>query len=164
MSDFDKEFQKVVPRLCGNPLIRREVWRSSRKEDNLALAKIDDGNETQKVIDELYEVVYEGYSHLAESILVLSWDGDGPSCSGASWIKGLDGVYMVYSSDYEPSGPYLALSDALDEDTFHRVTSSPEIVSKTLPKAELLNIAEDLVDEDGGSVYINGEEFIIKQA
>ena len=45
-----------------------------------------------------------------------------------------EGVYIITSSDFDDLGPYSSLEDALSDDCFSIVTSSPTIALRGLAK------------------------------
>jgi hypothetical protein len=110
--------------------------------------------------DTLPDSVYDAYMACAKEVLSLAWDGDAPGMSGSLSIMECEGVYIITSSDFDDLGPYSSLEDALSDDCFSIVTSSPELHSEVLPKKRLLEIAGQVVDwENGGSVEINSKTY-----
>ncbi len=89
----------------------------------------------------------------ADQILCLAWDGDFPGNSGALYVQEAKGMFFISSSDYEPSGPYQSVDEALEEDYFAVETANPEL-SGALPLKKLISIARG-VCADGETISIN---------
>ena len=83
----------------------------------------------------------------ADQVLCLAWDGDFPGNSGALYVQEAKGMFFITSSDYDPSGPYQSLDEALEQDYFEVETANPEI-SGSLPLAQLISIASGVCGED----------------
>ena len=56
-------------------------------------------------------------------------------------------MFFITSSDYDPSGPYQSIDEALEQDYFEVETANPEI-SGSLPLAQLISIARGVCGED----------------
>lgn len=89
----------------------------------------------------------------ADQVLCLAWDGDFPGNSGALYVQEAKGMFFISSSDYEPSGPYQSVDEALEEDYFAVETANPEL-SGALPLEKLISIARG-VCADGETISIN---------
>jgi hypothetical protein len=89
----------------------------------------------------------------ADQVLCLAWDGDFPGNSGALYVQEAKGMFFISSSDYEPSGPYQSVDEALEEDYFAVETANPEL-SGALPLEKLISIARG-VCADSETISIN---------
>lgn len=89
----------------------------------------------------------------ADQVLCLAWDGDFPGNSGALYVQEAKGMFFISSSDYEPSGPYQSVDEALEEDYFAVETANPEL-SGALPLEKLISIARGVCG-DGETISIN---------
>ena len=105
------------------------------------------------------ELVWPVISEEAITILGLSWDGDFPGNSGALWIQEWRGIFFITSSDYEASGPYESLEEALEDELFSIPSPHPELNSLQMPLARLLELARNQIAEEGDIIYINSEEY-----
>jgi len=112
---------------------------------------------------EFFDAVWEIVNEEAQSVLTMAWDGGFPGNSGAVWINEWKGLYFIASSDYEPSGPYSNLEEALDEECFSVETSRPELYSEVVPLKRLKQLAKGLVSEEDGSIRINHERFTLRK-
>jgi len=83
----------------------------------------------------------------ADQVFCLAWDGNFPGNSGALYVQERHGLYFITSSDYDPSGPYQSLDEALEQDYFMVETANPEI-SGSLPLEQLISIASGVCGED----------------
>lgn len=83
----------------------------------------------------------------ADQVLCLAWDGDFPGNSGALYVQEAKGMFFISSSDYEPSGPYQSIDEALEADYFAVETANPEL-SGALPLEKLISIARGVCGED----------------
>ncbi len=95
----------------------------------------------------LRDWLHDNLADAFDQVLCLAWDGDFPGNSGALYVQEWRGLYFISSSDYDPSGPYQSLEEALEQDYFAVETANPE-VSGSLPLAQLLAIAQGICGED----------------
>ena len=158
---YDK-FRQLIPRLAQYPSIRAEIVERYDDEADGLLDAIKAGVALDGEVDEeLQQVALNAFQSEACTVLALSWDGTAPGGGGAVWISEFAGIYVVTSSDYSPEGPFDSLLDALSCECFYVATLEPQVSSDVLPEAELLDIAQGVADsENGGSVWVNGVEYI----
>jgi hypothetical protein len=112
--------------------------------------------------DLFYEAVWDTIAEEATRVLTLVWDGEGPAHSGAVWISKWHDTYFVQSSDYDPSGPFDSLDDALEEEPFtYEGTPKPKLTSSVLDLKQLKKIARK-VGTQGKIIRINRQPFILR--
>jgi hypothetical protein len=80
---------------------------------------------------------------------------------GANWISEWEQLYFVTSTEYEAEGPFVTLKEALSDERFSLQISEPEICSKVLPMAALLEIGKAVASE-GEAVFINGTRYVLR--
>jgi len=165
MDEFNNDkFYELLPRLLKNEKFRQGVESECYcKPPSKIVDKFLNGETfTDQEYDEFYDAVHNTFREMAESVLTLGWDGDFPGASGAIWLIGLDGVYII-TDDFGDHGPYDNLEKALDFEAFSCVTANPELSSDVLPLDKLMEIAKNAVDwENEGDVRIMGERYLVK--
>lgn len=97
--------------------------------------------------EQLEDWLQDNLLDCADQVLCLAWDGDVSGNSGALYVQEAKGMFFITSSDYDPSGPYQSIDEALEEDYFAVETANPEI-SGALPLEKLISIASGVCGED----------------
>lgn len=158
-------FRRLIPRLAKRPRIRAEIVRRYGHEADAVVEALSAGASRDADADEeLQELVWNAFKSEARTVVTLSWEGTAPGGSGAVWVLECTGIYTVTSSDYSPLGPFESLGDALSCECFFVPTREPQLDSDVLPEEELLEIGRGVVDwENGGSVWVNGVEFVAER-
>lgn len=163
--EFDNnKFYELLPRLLKNKEFRKVVedWLESEPAARIIDKFLNGETFTDNEYDKFYDAVHNAFREQAINVLTLGWDGNFPGSSGAIWLIGLDGVYII-TDDFGDHGPYDNLEEALDFEAFFCVTSNPEVDSNVLPLEKLLEIAESVVDwENEGDVWVMGERYVVK--
>ena len=133
------DFAKILQR----PDIRQ--WAEESFPDDYPTLLREEGAEYAN--DCLHDWLHDNFEDGFDQVLCLAWDGDFPGNSGALYVQEWRGLYFITSSDYDSSGPYLTLDEALEQDYFAVETANPE-VSGSLPPEQLLSIAKGVCGED----------------
>lgn len=132
------DYQKVLE----NPEVL--AWAKAACPDYLV--NVDsEGEEYAK--EQLEDWLQDNLLDHAVEVLCLAWDGDFPGNSGALYVQEAQGMFFITSSDYDPSGPYQSIDEALEQDYFAVETANPEI-SGALPLEKLISIASGVCGED----------------
>lgn len=97
--------------------------------------------------EELEDWLQDNLLDRAVEVLCLAWDGDFSGNSGALYVHEAQGMFFISSSDYDPSGPYQSIDEALEQDYFAVETANPEI-SGALLLEKLISIARGVCGED----------------
>jgi len=142
------DFKKVL----GNPEVL--AWAKGACEDYQDYVD-SDGEECAKEI--LEDWLQNNLFDHANQVLCLAWDGNFPGNSGALYVQESKGMFFITSSDYDPSGPYMSLDEALEKDYFAIETANPEI-SGSLPLEQLISIARGVCGKDQ-TVRINDDVY-----
>ncbi|HJN29504.1 MAG TPA: hypothetical protein QF604_16505 [Candidatus Latescibacteria bacterium] len=118
---------------------------------------------SDKVHDDLVELIDELISSEATAVLSLGWDSNRPGGSGAIWITEWRGMYFMSSSDYDPEGPFSDLDEVLEMEQFGIKTPMPELESSSISEETLRAIALGLVREDGDEIWINQRGYVQRE-
>ena len=132
------DYQKVLE----NPEVL--AWAKAACPDYQVIVD-SDGEEYAK--EQLEDWLADNLLDHADQVLCLAWDGDFPGNSGALYVQEAKGMFFITSSDYDPSGPYQSIDEALEQDYFAVETANPEI-SGALPLEKLISIASGVCGED----------------
>lgn len=112
--------------------------------------------------DRLYELLWERMTEEATDVLSLGWEGGSAGNSGAVWLKEWHGIYFTQSSDFDPSGPFDSIDEALSEECFNTEgTPNAELCCGVLKLKELRRIAVR-VGTEGEIIRINDQPFMLK--
>ena len=157
-------FISLIPKLLSNSDFRNELKDMLDEDAKIILSRTLRGETISGGdMDTIYDSAYDTFCNNTGSVLSLGWDGDFPGMSGAVWISELEGVYIVRPSDYDDEGPFGSLDEALESECFSTTTANPELDSDVIPLAELLKIAEGVVDwENDGEIWINSVKYVVK--
>jgi hypothetical protein len=120
-------------------------WAEENYPDDYPTLVSEEGEEYANscLQDWLHDNLEDGF----DQVFCLAWDGNFPGNSGALYVQEWRGLYFITSSDYDPSGPYQSLEEALEQDYFMVETANPEI-SGGLPIEQLISIARGVCGED----------------
>ena len=138
------DYQKVLenPEVLAWAKTTCQDYQDNVESDGEAYAK-----------EELEDWLQDNLLEHAAEVLCLAWDGDFSGNSGALYVQEALGMFFISSSDYDPSGPYQSIDEALEADYFAVETANPEI-SVALPMEKLISIARG-VCADGETISIN---------
>lgn len=145
--DEYKQWGKVLPKLLG--------------ERDFVDALVEAIKESSKHgVPEMLDCIRTAFGACAEEVLHFFWDGTTPlSCSGSTWLHAVGDVCLCTSTDWEESGPYESIKEALNTaDSFQTEANDPGLDSRHLSEKELLSLARRLCQEEC-RVHINGDEY-----
>jgi hypothetical protein len=145
--DENKQWGKVLPKLLG--------------ESEFVDALVDAIKESSKHgVPDMLDCIRTAFGACAEEALHFFWDGTTPlSCSGSTWLHAVGDVCLCTSTDWEESGPYESIQEALrNADSFQTEANDPGLDSSRLSHKELLSLARRLCQEEC-RVHINGDEY-----
>ena len=145
--DEYKQWGKVLPKLLG--------------ERDFVDALVEAIKESSKHgVPEMLDCIRTAFGACAEEVLHFFWDGTTPlSCSGSTWLHAVGDVCLCTSTDWEESGPYESIKEALNTaDSFQTEANDPGLDSRHLSEKELLSLARRLCQEEC-RVHINGDAY-----
>ena len=97
----------------------------------------------------------------SKTVFTLAWDGGSMGNCGENTIEEWHGLYF-FNSEVYGAGPFQTLEEVLDLPEFHfSGTPKPEISSNVVPLPRLLDIARDLVEENGDIVLVNESRYFL---
>lgn len=111
-------------------------------------------------VPDLIDCVREAFDETSEEVLQLYWEGSTPlSGGGSSFLRAVGDVCVCTSTDWEASGPYESIEEALaNAETFSCATTDPGLLSGHLSDDELLRLARRLCPRESRA-HVNGEEY-----
>jgi hypothetical protein len=145
--DEYKQWGKALPKLLG--------------ERDFVDALVEAIKESSKHgVPDMLDCIRTAFGACAEEVLHFFWDGTTPlSCSGSTWLHAVGDVCLCTSTDWEESGPYESIREALNTaDSFQTEANDPGLHSRHLSEKELLSLARCLCPEEC-RVRINGDEY-----
>ena len=145
--DEYQQWGKVLPKLLGErdfvDALVEEIKKSSKHG-----------------VPDMLDCIRNAFDEKAEEVLHFFWDGSTPMCStGATWLRAVGDICVCTSTDWETSGPYESIKEALNTaDSFQTEANDPGLDSHHLREKELLSLARRLCPEEC-RVHINGDEY-----
>lgn len=160
MTDYS-DWVEALPKLLRDARFRAElIDRLEEDGERLVAAMLTHQQIAEEDQQRLAEELGETYEFFAARVVTLDWAGDTPmGGSGASWISAFADVYWFGSSDWEASGPYESIGQALGaSSSFDMPTYGAWLRSEVVGDAELLSIGASICPHDG-DIYINSARY-----
>ena len=111
-----------------------------------------------------FDLVWNEIQEEMETVLSVGWDGGYMSgSSGAVWFQRWRGIYVMTSSDMDPEGPFESLDEVLNHEFICRPIANADIDSTCIPQAQLLELARQMVQDEGDTVEVNGQMFVLAE-
>jgi hypothetical protein len=159
----------LATRECGGRIGSRYDPEDDDEDDELEGEDLEDDEDDEDDDEDLKDDELEGDDLVdriidkGEEVFSLNWDSGGPgSGGGCESVYHWKGKFAFFSLDFDNSGPYASLDEALQEhEQLLMVTSATESIDCTLLTTE--ELAKRLSCEgDVHEIELNGEPWVYR--